>query len=143
MKRCFKLFIPLLLLGIVVVAYFTRPSDETMLNTMKTRLTHVIGESMEERKSNAVAYSAWQIGGKQMVDLFTQKYVTVENYYLFSLVRIQWNDKSYVAGVGAFNKVYITKKINKELADKLIGDIENKLMDFLPQQLMDFFKILE
>lgn len=88
MKRFFKFFIPLLLLGIVVVAYFTRPSDETMLNAMKTRLTHVIGESMEERKSNTIAYSAWQIGGKQMVNLFVQKQVTVENYHLFSLVRI-------------------------------------------------------
>lgn len=124
---------------ILAVAFFTNPKKEAHLDTLKTKLTEVINESMTERQQDVITYNAWKLAGSQLVDAFASNYVSVDNYFVFSLTRLHWNNESYIIGVGAFGKVYITKRLNKELIAPIISDIEQKIKDFIP----DFLKQLQ
>lgn len=133
-----KLFFLIILIAAAVGAYLTNPTEAEMRDTLLTKLTAVFNESMQERKSDVVTYTAWQVGGDKMVDLFIEKYVTVHNYYLFSLVKIHWDNKSYIVGIGGFNNIYITNRLNKELADNIINNAQQMVMDAIPDVLKGF-----
>ncbi len=130
----------MLLIVAAVSAYLTNPTEVEMREALGSRLKTVFNESMEERKSNVIAYTAWKAGGDKMVDFFMQKYATVDNNYLFSLVKIHWENKTYSIGIGAFNKVYINDRLNKELADNIIDNAQKMLMDDVNDILKGFLK---
>lgn len=120
---------------ILLVAYFTNPKEEIHKERLKIRFTEVIDEIMLERQDDGIVYSAWKLVGSQLVETFVDNNITVDNYYLFTLTRLHWNGESYIAGIGCFGKVYITKQLNRELAEKMIDNMENKVIDSLPHFL--------
>lgn len=120
----------------LLIAYFTNPKEEVHKEMLKIRLMEVLDETMLERQDDVIAYSAWKQAGRQMVETFADNYISVDNYFLFSLTRLHWDGESYIAGIGGFRKVYITKQLNSELAEKMIDNIENLVIDSLP----DFLK---
>lgn len=124
------------LAAILLTAYLTNPKEEKHQERLESKLTEVIDEIMAERQDDLVAYSAWKLGGNLFVRTFVDRYVTVDNYYLCSLTRLHWEGKSYVVGIGGFRNVYITKRIDRELAESSIDQIEQMVIDSLP----DFMK---
>jgi len=121
---------------ILLIAYFTNPKEEIHKELLKIRLMEVFDETMLERQDDVIAYSAWKLAGGQVVETFADNYISVDNYFLFSLTRLHWDGESYITGIGGFRKVYITKRLNSELAAKIIENIENLVIDSLP----DFMK---
>ncbi len=120
----------------LLIAYFTNPKEEVHKEMLKTRLMEVLDETMLERQDDVIAYSAWKLAGRQMVETFADHYISVDNYFLFSLTRLHWDGESYITGIGGFGEVYITKRLNSELAEKMIKNIEDLVIDSLP----DFLK---
>jgi hypothetical protein len=121
---------------ILLAAYLTNPGKELHKEQLKIKLTEVIGEAMQERQDDLIVYGAWEMAGGMMIEAFTGNNMSVDNYFLFSLTRLHWDGRSYIIGIGGFGKVYITKRLDKELAEKIIDTIEDRVNDFLP----DFLK---
>lgn len=123
-------------IAILVIAFFTNPDAQAHKEALKTKLIEVIDESMAERQDDVVTFSTWKLAGPQMTDVFLQNNFSVDDYKVLSLTKINWDNQSYIVGVGAFGNVWITKRLNKELADTTIDQIENTVNDALP----DFLK---
>ena len=121
---------------ILLAAYLTNPGKELHKEQLKIKLTEVIGEAMQERQDNLIVYGAWEMAGGMMIEAFTENHMSVDNYFLFSLTRLHWDGRSYIIGIGGFGQVYITKRLDKELAEKIIDTIEDRVADALP----DFLK---
>lgn len=117
---------------ILLVAYLTNPGEELHKEKLKIKLTDVLEEAMLERQDNLIIFGAWEMAGGKMVEAFTENYVSVDNYFIFSLTRLHWDGVSYIVGVGGFRQVYITKRLNNELAEMIIDNIENMVIDSLP-----------
>ncbi len=130
-KRNKSGFIFLILIVIAAVAFFTNPDKEAHKEAVVARSNQVVKEIIAER-NDVVASAAWQMAGEQLLTQFVDSYVTVDNYYIFSIPKVNWDGKSYPIGVGAFDKVYITKDFNKNLIEPIINDMENKIMNLLP-----------
>ena len=128
----------IILLILLATAFFTNPKKEAHIESLKTKLTEVINESMAERQDDVVTFGAWKLAGNQLIDGFVKNYASVDNYGVLSLTRLHWNNESYVVGVGGFGKVYITKRLNKDLADIIIDQIESTVNDSLPDILKRF-----
>ena len=121
---------------ILLAGYLTNPGKELHKEQLKIKLTEVIGEAMQERQDNLIVYGAWEMAGGMMIEAFTENHMSVDNYFLFSLTRLHWDGRSYIIGIGGFGQVYITKRLDKELAEKIIDTIEDRVTDALP----DFLK---
>lgn len=132
----FRYFFLLVIVVLLVAAFFTNPSEQQHKEVLRTQLTKVIDESMAERQDDIVTVSAWKLAGPQITEMFLKNNFSVDDYKVLSLTKINWDNQSYIVGVGAFDKVWITKRLNKELADTIIDQIENTLNDALP----DFLK---
>lgn len=117
---------------ILLTAFLTNPKEEIHQERLESKLTEMIDEIMEERQDNLVAYSAWKLGGNLFVRTFVDRYVTRDNYYFCSLTRLHWEGESYIVGIGGFGNVYITKRLNRELAESSIDHIEQMVIDSLP-----------
>lgn len=127
----------LVILGVILlIAYLTNPKEELHKEMLEIRLMEVLDETMLERQDDVIAFTAWKLAGRQVVETFADNYISVDNYFLFSLTRLHWDGASYITGIGGFGKVYITKRLNSELAEKMIENIENLVIDSLP----DFMK---
>lgn len=128
-------FIFLILIAIAAIAFFTNPDKEAHKEAIIARTDQVIEEIITER-NDELSSVAWQLAGKQLLSEFVDSNVTVDNYYLFSIPKVNWDGKSYQIGVGAFGKVYITKHLNRDVVQPILNDMENKIKGLLP----DFLK---
>ena len=117
---------------ILLAAYLTNPGEELHKEKLKIKLTEVLDETMLERQDNLIIFGAWELAGGKMVEAFTENYVSVDNFFFFSLTRLHWEGESYIVGIGGFRQVYITKRLNNELAENIIDNIENMVIDSLP-----------
>ncbi len=131
--KILPLFVIIILLAIAI---FTNPDEQVHKETLKMKLTEVIDESMAERREDILTSNAWKLAGPQMMEVFLQNNFSVDDYKVLSLTKINWDNQSYIVGVGAFGNVWITKRLNKDLADTIINQIENTVNDALP----DFLK---
>lgn len=129
-----KLFIFILLLITLAIAFFTNPDKEVHKEAIIVRSNQVIEEAIAER-NDMVSSVAWQLTGKQFLSEFIDSNVTIEDYYLFSIQKVSWDGKSYPMGVGAFGKVYVSKHLNRDVVLPILNDMENKVKEEFPDFL--------
>lgn len=53
--------------------------------------------------------------GSIILNPLIDSYISDDNYMLFSVTRLKWNEKSNVIGIGVFGKVYITDNLGPKL----------------------------
>lgn len=121
----------------LVFAYFTNPPLQSHKDALKTKANAIMSEIVSER-NDALSAGIWQTAGSRLLNGFIDSSTSVDNYWIFSLTKFQWDGKSYPVGIGAFGKVYITKELNKDVIQPIIKDMEDKINDSLP----DFLKKL-
>lgn len=131
-KRWKKRYILLFIFVIILVAaYITNPNEEIHKNALKARTNTILKEIVTER-NDATTATIWQFAGNELLNGFIESHVSVDNYYLFSIPKIHWENKTYPIGFGAFGKVYITKELNKNVIQPILEDIEDNINNSLP-----------
>ncbi|OPZ28692.1 MAG: hypothetical protein BWZ00_01251 [Bacteroidetes bacterium ADurb.BinA174] len=125
----------LIFIVIIAIAFFTNPDKEAHKEAIIEKTDQIMEEIIAER-NDAISSTAWELAGKKLLSEFIDTNVTVDNYYLFSIPKVNWDGNSYPIGVGAFGKVYITKHLNRDVVQPILNDMEDKVKDLLP----DFFK---
>ena len=63
----------------------------------------------------------------QFVDDFIESHITADNYFLFSITRINWDGRSQIIGAGAFRRVYISNQIDDVLKREVENYIKEKM----------------
>lgn len=106
-KRIFAL----LAVAIIVLAVWTNPKREAHYLAVKEKATSLVSAQMGSKENDLLAFGM-QLFGHNLVDQFTQKYVSIDNYYLFSLTQVRWQGQETVVAVGAFNKIWFSSKID-------------------------------
>lgn len=138
MARKSSKFLPFFIfIAILAVALFTNPDKQAHKNALQTKSATIMEEIVAKR-NDGISAEAWKFAGEKLLTEFINQHLTVDNYYLFSIPKINWDGKSYPVGAGAFGHVYITKELNKEVVQPIIEDTEESIRQSLP----DFIKNL-
>lgn len=119
-KRIFALII----ICAAVAAIWTNPKKEQHERVVKEKAEYLLKNQLG-KKEQGFFDIGMQLFGKNMVDDFISKNVVVTNYYLFSLTKIKWDGKDNTVGVGAFEHVWLSPKID-EKADEIIAHIKTR-----------------
>lgn len=133
-----RLVIIILILAVMIVAFFTNPNEQAHKEAIKAKSSEILKEVVSER-IDGVGAVAWQLAGEQLLTGLINSNITVDNYYLFSVPKINWDGKSYPIGTGVFGKVYITKQLNRDVVQPILEDMEDKVKDSLPDILKQWF----
>lgn len=114
------------LLGVVIMltAVFTNPSKEKINDKLTLKAKEILKNQLDYKHKDAVDFGM-MLFGDQVVKEFVNNYTHTDNYYLFSLTKINWNSEEVVIGGGAFGQVWISDKIN-EKAGMLMGALKNQ-----------------
>lgn len=116
---------------IAIILILTNPDRAKHSITVKEILTKEFNKSMTEelRKSKNV-YKRADAGiglllGSTLIDKIIDGYIDCENFYLFSLTKIDFEGNTKTIGVGILGKVYISDKL-KESTSKLFNQQKTK-----------------
>lgn len=110
-------------IAILIAAFLTNPKTEQH----EGRVTAKAMELMKAQASGSkkdVMRLGMDVFGRVLVQQFVEDNVRVKNYYLFSLTQIRWDNKDVTVGLGLFNKVWLSPKIDekaKEVVDLIKG----------------------
>lgn len=109
----------MLLVGIILGAILTNPTKEEIDNVIKTKAETLLKQQLNYEHTDAVQLGM-TLFGDRIVQEFVDNNTLVKNYYLFSLVYIQWKGEVQPIGGGAFKQVWLSPKID-EKADEIIN----------------------
>jgi hypothetical protein len=114
------------LLGVVIMltAVFTNPSKEKINDKLTLKAKEILKNKLDYEHKDAVDFGM-MLFGDQVVKEFVNNYTHTDNYYLFSLTKINWNSEEVVIGGGAFSQVWISDKID-EKAGMLMDALKNQ-----------------
>ena len=129
-----KLFLFLIVLaGLAVIRYLTNPTEAMHREAGKEKLEKIMENTLMRYGVGKNILSSLGIDpGNKYVGQMIDSHISIDNYYVFSLTRLKWEDKSYVIGVGIFNKVFISNKVD-DIAAKTIDDfLKDKIYDLIP-----------
>lgn len=112
--RIFALSVVVLML----ICILTNPSKEQIENTVSNKATSIIKKQLGYQDQGALDLAMGLFGNK-IVNEFVGNNIIVNNYYLFSLVKIKWQGEETTIGVGGLKKVWLSSKID-EKTDEII-----------------------
>jgi hypothetical protein len=109
----------LLLFGIMIAAILTNPKEEELETAVKDKAKSLLASQLKYENQDAVQLGM-TLFGDRVVREFVKNNVVIENYYLFSLVKIILQGEDTPIGGGAFKKVWLSSEIDKK-ADEIVG----------------------
>lgn len=113
----------LVLIGIMIGAILTNPKKEEFESAVKDKAKSLLKSQLKYENQDAIELGM-ALFGDRVVQEFVQNNVIIENYYLFSLVKIRWQGEDTPIGGGAFKKVWLSPEIDKK-ADEIVGILKN------------------
>lgn len=106
---------------ILIIAVMTNPTPERHKEAIKEKVK-VYAPSLSETDNGLTIFG--QILSGAIIDRVIDNVVSVDNYVVFSLTKLNWEDETYIVGGGAFGNVYISKKVD-EILDENIDEFLN------------------
>ncbi|COZ19376.1 Uncharacterised protein [Mycobacterium tuberculosis] len=97
----------------MLTAVFTNPSKEKINDKLTLKAKEILKNQLDYKHKDAVDFGM-MLFGDQVVKEFVNNYTHTDNYYLFSLTKINWNSEEVVIGGGAFGQVWISDKIDEK-----------------------------
>lgn len=104
-KKVKRFFRWILFIAILCIAYLTNPDKETHVDKINDKLFDLLPK--HEKKSIIESI------GRVFSDKVFDNIVTIDNYYLFSVSKIEIMGKSETIGYGFFGMVVFTEKIRE------------------------------
>lgn len=106
--------------ALLIVAAVTCPDKSKHLEVLSDRAGYAISKSASD-EGGLVALLG--LAGNNLAKLFLQNSLVVDNYFLFSLGRIEKSDGSDVVSVGVFGHVFTSS--GEEMYKRLQGEENN------------------
>ena len=129
----------LIIAAIAAITFITNPCEATHRDVMRLRSTIVMNEVVAAQ-NNLLLSGTWAATGNRLLTEFINASVTRDNYFLFSITKIKWENQSYSVGFGIFGNVFISRRINKELVEEIIEDARNNIITTIPAFLRIFLQ---
>lgn len=111
------------LIGIMLAAVLSNPTKETLEQAVQQKAKDIMEKQLDYKNQDAIQLGMSLFGDK-VVREFVQNNVIVENYYLFSLVKIRWQGQDTPIGGGAFKSVWLSPEVDKK-ADEIVGILKD------------------
>ncbi len=124
-KGCLFLVI---LVTVSVGAYLTNPTEKMHQAAAKEKFVQLADNLLSDYgiEKSLIARLGIDLSG-QFVDDFIESHITADNYFLFSITRINWDGRSQIIGAGAFRRVYISNQIDDVLKREVENYIKEKM----------------
>lgn len=112
-----KIIALIILIGIVLLAAITCPDAEAhknaIVNVMSDTVDDKISEELNGDDGNIISNGLASIGSMfagKIIDSVVDSKLHVDNYVVFSLGKIHWEQEDKVVSVGVFNQIYTFSK---------------------------------
>lgn len=113
----------LIIVAFMLICIITNPSKEQFEKTISQKATAILKEQLKYEDQNAVDL-AMTLFGNKIVDEFVSNNIVIDNYYLFSVVKIKWESQITPIGGGAIKTVWLSPKI-EEKTNEIIGVLKS------------------
>lgn len=121
-----KTYLILTLLGLIVIAAaMTNPSQEEHKEAISNKISAYMQESInpntpkEETIWGKAGRALGKVFGEALADELVDKMMIFENNLVFSKSKVIWEDEPETIAIGAFGKVFFTKKMDEVLEEGL------------------------
>lgn len=108
----------LVMLALILGSILTNPPREQFEKVIKSKATEILEKQLKYKDKDAL-HLAMTLFGDNITQEFIDRNITIHNYYLFSIVKLRWQNNEGPIGVGAFKRVWLSPKID-EKADEII-----------------------
>lgn len=109
----------LTLVAIMIAAILTNPKREQFEKAIEDKAKALLVKQLDYENKDAVQLGM-SLFGDRIVKEFVQNNIIIENYYLFSVIKIRWEGQDNPIGGGAFKTVWLSSEIDKK-ADEIVG----------------------
>ncbi len=113
---------------LLLLAVITNPNQGRHQEVIRGKFNSYLQKAMSEGLSETD--NEWEQAGQAMgmmlataiIDQVISNLVTTDNYLIFSITKLSWEDESKVIGIGAFGNVFITGKLDEALNEGLLSE---------------------
>ncbi|GAA4521223.1 hypothetical protein [Sphingobacterium thermophilum] len=117
-------FFALLLIAVMVAALLTNPTQDKLESAVQDKATSLLMSQLNYKDTEAMQLGM-TLFGNRIVKEFVSNSVIIENYYLFSIIKIRWQGQTTPPiGGGAFTKVWLSPEIDRK-ADEIVRILKN------------------
>lgn len=113
----------IVMLACIIASVLTNPPREEFEKIIKAKANDLLQKQLHYKDKDAVQLGM-TLFGDRIVNDFMDRNIVVKNYYLFSIVNLNWENKLTPIGGGAFKTVWLSPKID-EKANEIIGILKN------------------
>lgn len=109
----------LIMLGLILASILTNPPREQFETIIKSKSKDILEKQLKYKDKDALQLGMTLFGDRVIQD-FIDRSIIIQNFYLFSVVKIKWQGTETPIGGGAFKTVWLSPKID-EKADEIIA----------------------
>lgn len=115
----------LLLIALLVVAFFTCPPKEKHVEKIASTVSNVVDDETRGLGKFAISLID-ELTGKDIVKRSVDKVITVDDYSLLSLGKVEWQGKEHITSVGIFGMVFtMPEEMIKDKLRKAIKKLDD------------------
>ncbi|TDS14923.1 DUF4359 domain-containing protein [Sphingobacterium paludis] len=100
---------------LMVLAFWTNPTKEQHEDAVRAKAIVLLKEQAGSENQSIVDFGV-QLFGNTLIDQFMKNHIKTDNYFLFSVTKVHWDNQETILGVGAFQHVWLSKKIDEKAA---------------------------
>ena len=124
MKRLGCLF--MFLLAVALVAIVTCPGKDKHVDKIASTVSNVVDDETKGFGKFAISLIDG-LTGMDIVKSSVDKVITVDNYCLLSIGKVEWQGKEHITSVGIFGMVFtMPEEMMKDKLRKAIEKLENR-----------------
>lgn len=124
MKRLGCLF--MFLLAVALVAIVTCPGKDKHVDKIASTVSNVVDDETKGLGKFAISLID-ELTGKDIVKRSVDKVITVDDYSLLSIGKMEWQGKEHITSVGIFGMVFtMPEEMMKDKLRKAIEKLENR-----------------
>lgn len=124
MKRLGCLF--MFLLAVALVAIVTCPGKDKHVEKIASTVSNVVDDETKGFGKFAISLID-ELTGKDIVKHSVGEIITVDNYCLLSIGKMEWQGKEHITSVGIFGMVFtMPEEMMKDKLRKAIEKLENR-----------------